>query len=248
MPGREVTMPAPSTRIRGVLVPASLLAVGIAAAGWFIGDGLFEARATDRYVTVRGLSERDVAADLVIWPIVFTVTSDDLSTLQQQVNANSATVREFLAEVGLDAAEVGVSAPRVTDREAQGYASPDRTLDRYVAETTVTVRTGRIDVARRAMEQSGELVARGVAVIRSYELQTQYLFTGLESVKPEMIAEATRDARQAAEQFAQDSGARVGSIRNAQQGYFSIDDRDPFSPEFKKVRVVTTVQFFLVDD
>jgi hypothetical protein len=241
-------MPASSTRIRGVLVPASLLAVGIAAAGWFIGDGLFEARATDRYVTVRGLSERDVAADLVIWPIVFTVTSDDLSSLQRQVNANTATVREFLAEVGLDAAEVGVSAPRVTDREAQGYASPDRTLDRYVAETTLTVRTGRIDVARRAMEQSGELVGRGVAVIRSYELQTQYLFTGLESVKPEMIAEATRDARQAAEQFAQDSGARVGSIRNAQQGYFSIDDRDPFSPEFKKVRVVTTVQFFLVDD
>lgn len=241
-------MPASSTRIRGVLVPAALLAVGIAAAGWFIGDGLFEARATDRYVTVRGLSERDVAADLVIWPIVFTVTSDDLSTLQRQVNANTGTVREFLAEVGLDAAEVGVSAPRVTDREAQGYASPDRALDRYVAETTLTVRTGRIDVARRAMEQSGELVGRGVAVIRSYELQTQYLFTGLESVKPEMIAEATRDARQAAEQFAQDSGARVGSIRNAQQGYFSIDDRDPFSPEFKKVRVVTTVQFFLVDD
>jgi len=241
-------MAASSTRIRGVLVPAALVAVGIAAAGWFIGDGLFEARATDRYVTVRGLSERDVAADLVIWPIVFTVTADDLSSLQRQVSADAATVREFLAETGIEPAEIGVSAPRVTDRDAQGYASPDRTLDRFVAETTVTVRTGRIDVARRAMEQAGELVGRGVAVIRSYELQTQYLFTGLESVKPEMIAEATRDARSAAEQFAQDSGARVGSIRNAQQGYFSIDDRDPFSPEFKKVRVVTTVQFFLVDD
>ncbi len=241
-------MAASSARIRGVLVPAALVALGIAAAGWFIGNGLFEARATDRYVTVRGLSERDVAADLVIWPIVFTVTSDDLSSLQRQVSADAATVRGFLAEAGIEPAEIGVSAPRVTDRDAQGYASPDRTLDRYVAETTVTVRTGRIDVARRAMEQAGELVGRGVAVIRSYELQTQYLFTGLESVKPEMIAEATRDARRAAEQFAQDSGARVGSIRNAQQGYFSIDDRDPFSPEFKKVRVVTTVQFFLVDD
>jgi len=241
-------MGASSTRIRGVLVPAVVLAAGIGAAGWFIGDGLFDARATDRYVTVRGLSERDVAADLVIWPIVFTVTSDDLSSLQRQVRGNATTVRDFLTEVGIEPDEVGVSAPRVTDRDAQGYASPDRALDRYVAETTVTVRTGRIDVARRAMEQAGELVGRGVAVIRSYELQTQYLFTGLESVKPEMIAEATRDARSAAEQFAQDSGARVGSIRNAQQGYFSIDDRDPFSPEFKKVRVVTTVQFFLVDD
>jgi hypothetical protein len=95
------------------------------------------------------------------------------------------------------------------------------------------------------MARSGVLVKQGVALIRSYEYQTSYLFTGLDAVKPDMIAEATRDARRAAEQFAEDSGSRVGGIRNAQQGYFSIQDRDKFSPEFKTVRVVTTVQFFL---
>jgi hypothetical protein len=98
------------------------------------------------------------------------------------------------------------------------------------------------------MEQSGELVAEGVALIRSYDSQTEYFFTGLEAIKPDMIQEATSDARRAAQQFAEDSGSRVGGIRNAQQGYFSIEDRDRFSPEHKKVRVVTTIQYFLLDD
>lgn len=99
-----------------------------------------------------------------------------------------------------------------------------------------------------AMSRSGELVAQGIALIRSYEHQTEYLYTDLDKIKPEMIAEATRDARSAAQQFAEDSGSRVGGIRTAQQGYFSIEDRDRFSPQFKKVRVVTTIQYFLVDD
>jgi hypothetical protein len=120
-----------------------------------------------------------------------------------------------------------------------------RPLDRYVAETVVTLRTGKIDAVRSAMARSGELVSQGVALIRSYEYNTQYLFTDLERIKPEMIAEATRDARKAAEQFAKDSESRVGAIRNAQQGLFAVDDRDPFSPQIKKVRVVTTIQFFL---
>ena len=138
-----------------------------------------------------------------------------------------------------------MSAPRVMDRQGQGMAGQQVRLERYSAETTVTVRTGRIAEARAAMARSGALVKQGVALIRSYEYQTEYLFTGLDAVKPEMIAEATRDARRAAEQFAEDSGSRVGGIRNAQQGYFSIQDRDRFSPEVKTIRVVTTVQFFL---
>ena len=111
----------------------------------------------------------------------------------------------------------------------------------------MTVRTDRIDVAKKAIERSGELVKQGVAVIRSYEYNTQYLYTELDKIKPEMIAEATRDARRAAEQFAKDSGSKVGAIRTAQQGLFSIEDRDQFSPEFKKVRVVTTVDYYLGD-
>ena len=109
------------------------------------------------------------------------------------------------------------------------------------------MRTDKIDAAKKAIERSGELVKQGVAVIRSYEYNTQYLFTDLDKIKPEMIAEATKDARRAAEQFAKDSGSTVGAIRTAQQGLFSIEDRDQFSPEFKKVRVVTTVDYYLGD-
>jgi uncharacterized protein len=224
-----------------------LLAIGMALGGYFVGFGLLRARSADRYVTVKGLAEREVPADLVLWPVVFSATADDLSTLQQRVDEGASKVVKFLSG-DFTTAEISVSAPRITDREAQGGYQPGRQLQRYVAEATVTVRTGRIDVAKAAMARSGELVKEGVALIRSYEYNTQYLFTKLESIKPEMIAAATHDARRAAEQFAEDSGSRVGGIRNAQQGFFAIEDRDPFSPEFKKIRVVTNVQYFLVDD
>lgn len=117
--------------------------------------------------------------------------------------------------------------------------------ERYQVEATVTLRTTRVDEARAAMEASGELVRAGVRLLRSWEYNTQYFFTDLEAIKPEMIAAATRDARRAAEKFAQDSGAGIGGIRRATQGYFSIEDRDPFSPEWKKIRVVTSIDYFV---
>jgi hypothetical protein len=226
---------------------ALVLALGIGAAGYFVGHALLVARSADRYVTVRGLAEREVPANLVLWPVVFTVTANELGPLQQQVDDGIAKVRTFL-EADFPADDISVSAPRVQDREAQGrVVNAAQPLDRYTAEVTVTLRTANIDAARKAIERSGELVKQGVAVIRSYEYNTQYLYTDLDKIKPEMIAAATKDARHAAEQFAQDSGSNVGAIRNAQQGYFSIEDRDQFSPQIKKIRVVTTVEFYLTD-
>jgi hypothetical protein len=237
-----------SERGNGNLVAAGLLvAVGLAVGGFFVGRGLLVARASDRYVTVRGLAEREVAANLVVWPITYAVTADDLGTLQRRSDEGAAKIRAFLAGEFSDN-EISASQARVTDRQAQGMMDQTGRLERFVAESTVTVRSERIDAVRAAMERSGELVAQGVALIRSYETSTEYFFTALDAVKPEMIREATRDARSAAQQFAEDSGSRVGGIRNAQQGYFSIEDRDRFSPEHKKIRVVTTVQYFLVDD
>jgi hypothetical protein len=230
-----------------VLIAAFLVATGVAVAGYFIGHGLLEARAAQRYVTVKGLSEREMPADQAIWPIVYSVTADDLVTLQQRLDDSAARIVEFLSG-DFRAEEISVSVPRVTDHHMQGRPSGMQPAERYSAEASVTLRTGNIETARQAMQRSGELVKAGVALIRSYEYQTSFLFTGLDQIKPEMIAQATRDARRAAEQFAEDSGSRVGSIRNAQQGYFSVEDRDRFSPEFKKIRVVTTVQYFLVDD
>jgi hypothetical protein len=230
-----------------IVLAGLLIALGLAAAGYLIGDGLYEARASERYVTVKGLSERVVPADLVIWPIVFTVTADDLETLQRRIDESAAKIVRFL-EPDFEADEHSLSVPRVTDYSLQAYAPGTRPPMRYAGEVTLTLRTSKIGPAREAMRRSGELVKAGVPLLRSYEHQTQFLFTDLERIKPEMIAEATQDARRAAEQFAEDSGSKVGSIRTAQQGYFSIEDRDPYSPEFKKVRVVTTVQYFLLGD
>jgi hypothetical protein len=227
-------------------LPAIALALGIVVAGYFIGEALIHTRSSERQVSVRGLAEREVPANLVLWPIVFSVTSNELVDLQQKADKGVATVRAFLVS-DFPVEQISVSAPRVQDREAQGITADGRRLDRYTAEVTVTVRTDKIDVARQAIQRSGELVKQGVAVIRSYEYNTQYLFTDLEKIKPEMIAEATKDARRAAEQFAKDSGSTVGAISSAQQGLFSIEDRDKFSPEFKKVRVVTTVDYYLGD-
>jgi hypothetical protein len=223
-----------------------VLALGIVIAGYFVGEALIKARSSERKVSVRGLAEREVPANLALWPIVFTVTSNDLGNLQQKADAGVATVRAFLAGE-FPAEQVSVSAPRVEDREAQRQNRDGAQLDRYAAEVAVTLRTDRIDAAKKAIERTGELVKQGVPVMRSYEYNTQYLFTALETIKPEMIAEATTDARRAAEQFAKDSGSEVGSIRTAQQGLFSIADRDQFSPEVKTVRVVTTVEYYLAD-
>jgi len=228
------------------VIPSAVLGVslglGIVLAGALLGNALVKVRGAERYVTVKGLSERDVEADLVLWPLVFSGTGDDLAAVQARLDADAARIREFLLANGFAAEEIGVSAPRVTDRATQGW---EERGDRYQVEATVTVRTGKVAAAGQAMQRSGELVKKGVTLVRSYEVNTHYLFTKLEAIKPEMIAEATRDARRAAEQFAKDAGSEVGSIRQAQQGYFSIEDRDAFTPEWKKVRVVTTVQFFL---
>lgn len=223
---------------------AVVLAIGIALAGYLVGNALIESRTSERRVSVRGLSEREVPTNLVLWPIVFSVTSDDLVDLQRQADVGVMKVRAFLGDA-FPAEQISVSPPRVQDREAQGMSGDGRQRDRYMAEVVVTVRTDQIDAARKAIERSGELVKQGVAVIRSYEYSTQYLYTDLEKVKPEMIAEATKDARRAAEQFAQDSGSTVGAIRTAQQGLFSIEDRDQFSPQLKRIRVVTTVDYYL---
>lgn len=230
------------------LVLGIALVIGMVGGGYMIGRGLFAARAADRYVTVKGLAEREVKANLAMWPIVFNATGNDLAGVQASLDASAKKIAAFLQARGFPATDYTVSSPRVTDREAQeGRARADRPIDRYVAEQTVTLRSLRVEAVKAAIQRSGDLIREGVALVRSYEYSTTFLYTALDAIKPAMIAEATRDARKAAEQFAHDSNSRVGGIRNAQQGYFDIQDRDAFSPEFKKVRVVTTIQYFLAE-
>ena len=227
---------------------ALLVAVGLAVGGWFVGSGIRYFKDAERYVSVKGLAEREVPANLAIWPIVYSVSGNDLSELQPRLEADGRKVADYLRAQGFADADFSVSAPRVTDNAPQGSYEGRAPSERYQVEATTILRTSKVAEARTAMERSGALVKEGVRVVRSYEYNTQYFFTDLDRIKPEMIAEATADARRAAEKFAQDSGAVVGGIRRAQQGYFSIEDRDPFSPETKKIRVVTSVDYFLVGD
>ena len=231
---------------RGLAIAATLLGLGVAAAGGFVGRGLFEARRTERTVTVKGLAEREVDADLAFWPITFIATADDLAAAQARIDRDAERIRAFLGERGFEDAELQSGPPTVTDRMAEGGYETQK-LERYVVRGLLTVRSPKVAKVREASGDTARLVADGVALARDYDVRTQYLFTQLDAIKPEMIAEATRDARGAAEQFAHDSGSRVGVIRTAQQGYFSIEDRDAFSPERKRVRVVTTVQYLLED-
>jgi hypothetical protein len=234
---------------RDGVIGAIIIGLGLAVAGISIGYGFYKGRASDRYVTVKGLAEREVRADLAIWPITFTVTANDLGRLQAEIDANRQTVTGFLLDAGFKRDEIFYSAPNITDNEAMrmdGNAKPPPY--RYRAEATVTARTPDVDLVRSSMEESGALVGKGlVLAAESWRNPTEFLFTSLNDIKPDMIEEATVDARKAAAKFASDSGSRVGKIRHATQGYFSITDRDRNSPEVKKVRVVTTVEYYLVD-
>jgi hypothetical protein len=217
-----------------------LVSLGIIIAGFAVGNGISRIRTSDRFVSVRGLAEQDVNADLAIWPISFDITGNDLVDLQQKVDSKRGIVSDFLREAGFTPAEISHSAPKIRDNEATtNYESRAEAKFRYTARTIV----------KQAMEKSGNLVSKGIVLAaENWENRTEFLFTALNNIKPAMIEEATLNARSAAEKFAKDSGSRLGKIRNATQGLFSIQDRDMNSPEVKKVRVVTTVEYYLIDE
>ncbi len=234
---------------RSLIVPALLVAVGIALAGLLVGQGFKASRSGDRFVTVKGLAEREVQADLAIWPISFVVTDNDLQSLQREIDHQRELIVGFLTKMGFERADISMPSPQIQDTRAEFYGSRDNAPQfRYRAQGVVTTRTQKVDLVRQAMEQTPSLVGQGIALTnQSWENPTEFLFTGLNAIKPEMIAQATLNARDAAEQFAHDSGSEVGRIRRASQGLFSIDERDRNSPELKVVRVVNTVEYFLED-
>jgi uncharacterized protein len=229
---------------------ALVLALGLMVAGLLIGRSMVESRLADRTVTVRGLAERDVKADLAMWPIKFTASGNSLTDLQADIEAQTVRARTYLLELGFEADGITPLKLAIQDN-GTGYGG-QRPAERYQLTQTLLVRSNDVDRVTEASRKTGEFVKRGVIIFQDWEAQgATYVFTGLNEIKPEMIAEATKDARAAAEQFAADSGAALGGIKTAQQGYFSIDGRDVIPGEgeaqqaYKKVRVVTTVTFSL---
>jgi hypothetical protein len=226
------------------IIAALLLALGLLGAGWFASQGMARLKTQDRYVTVKGSAEKIVDADLVVWPLPHSVGGNDLAGVQHQLDANTATIRAFFAGAGFKPEEIVVSPPRLEDRWAYAYGD-NRPPERYRYANTVTLRTGNVDKALAALRQSGELVGRGVMIGEGSTPDFDY--TKLNDIKPALIAEATANARESAVQFAKDSDSRLGGIRSANQGVVTISDRDQSSPQVKKVRVVTTVEYFLKD-
>jgi hypothetical protein len=230
------------------LILGVAIGLGVALAGWFVGQALYQIKASQRYVTVKGLDEREVAADLAIWPLNISVTGNDLSKLQGRLDQDRRAIKAFLLRMGFTAAEMSEAPPRITDYYAQGYTGSNLPPYRYKAESSVTLTSTKVQAAKKAMEASGDLVRQGVVLSQDYSRGVEFLFTGLNQIKPPMIAQATKNARAAAEQFARDSGAKVGGIRTASQGLFTIRNRDVNTPDKKIVRVVSTVEYFLVEN
>lgn len=225
------------------LMPALLIALGIIILGLCIKAGIDNIAYRDRIVTVRGLAEREVKADLVTWPITYSLAGNNLQNLYDQVSKNNDIIVKFLTSNGIKSDEISVNPPDTYDASSNRYRSDSFNFN-YSINCTVTVTTRQVDKVRELLNRQSELLKEGVAFSNSY---INYQFTGLNSVKPEMIAEATRNARAAADQFAADSESRVGKIKTASQGQFSIDDSDSSTPYIKKVRVVSTIVYYLED-
>lgn len=230
---------------QALLIAALVVAIGIVIGGFLLGDGLRRAKMADRSVTVRGLAERDVKADLATWTIAYSATGTDLATVRGEIDASTDALRGYFRAMGFP-----------DDALKPIGAGVNQYLNNGINTITITqrmqLRTSDIARAERAVASQFDLVRRGVTMQEGSGMV--YSFTGLNAIKPAMVAEATKDARNAAEQFAKDSGTGVGGIKSATQGYFSIEARDgdqggggygvADSP-YKKVRVVTTVDFYL---
>jgi hypothetical protein len=239
---------------RSPAAAAALLALGLVIGGFFIGNGFARGRSTDRYVEVKGLSEREVTADIALWPLRFSAASNDLADAQAQVTRSHKAVLAFLERNGIPASAAELQNLQVTDAQTNRYG-PERAGPRFIIEQTVMVRFEKPEVVQKASQNVSELVSAGVVLSSSGEYGPfggpTFIFNGLNELKPAMIAEATAAARAAAEQFASDSSSTLGGIRQANQGVFVILPRDQApgvnegSQLNKTVRVVSTIQYFL---
>lgn len=239
---------------RTYLSVAGLIALGLILAGWFIGHGFEQGRSADRYVTVKGIAERDVRADIGLWPLRYVAAANELAKAQASINKSREAVIAFLTLQGVAREAIQIQRLEVTDMAANPWRNGPYE-NRFIAAQTLMVRTDAPNLIEEASQNVGELVESGVVL--SYEGAVDggptYLFTRLNNLKPAMIAEATANAREAAIQFAKDSGSQLGAIRRANQGVFVIHARDNApgvnenSQLYKTVRVVSTIDYYLRD-
>jgi hypothetical protein len=227
----------------GKLVTGLAIMTGLIVMGMFIMKGLRSIADRDQYVTVKGLAEREVLADKVVWPLPFKCVSNDMQELYNEIEKNNSIVVEFLKEGGITEDEIIISAPAVTDRLAQSHV-PDNIKFRYQAEAVITVTSSQVEKVIDLMKKQINLMKQGIIISNEYNYNISFEYTSLNDIKPEMVEEATRNARAVAQKFAEDSGSDLGKIRQATQGQFSISS-DETTPQIKNIRVVTTVKYAL---
>lgn len=220
--------------------------IGLVFLGAMIPVSVNRLRSYDRTVNVKGLCEREVKADKVIYPIVYRVMADNIQSIYDQMDANNAVIMAFLKAGGIKESDITVSLPQVSDKLANEYGDNNRVY-RYIAKTVITVCTSDVDAVLALMDKEAELMKKGIVTGsgNSWENLVEFKYEGLNNIKPEMIEEATQNARETALKFAKDSGSRLGKIKTANQGTFTIESRDGNTPYLKRVRVVTTVTYYL---
>lgn len=219
--------------------------LGLVFLGFMIPTSVARFRSFERTVNVKGLCEREVKADKVIWPVVYKVMANDIQSIYDQTDRNKAEIVAFLKSGGISENEITFSVPSVSDKFANEYGGNYRAY-RYIATNTITVCTEKVDDVLSLMSRQSELLKKGVVTGgNTWENKVEFRYEGLNELKPQMIEEATQNAREVAQKFAVDSDSRLGKIKTANQGAFSIEDRDSNTPYIKKVRVVTSVTYYL---
>lgn len=233
--------------MKNLKIEALILAVGLLLMGVFIQQGLDSFSSNNRIVNVKGLSEMEVPANKVTWPLMYKELGNDLPTLYTNIRQTNEAIVQFLKQKGIDASEISINAPEIIDLKAERYNS-NPTPYRYNVTSVITVTSTKVELVRQMISEQSELLKQGIAITSGdYRYNVQYEFTGLNDVKPQMIEEATQNARAAAVKFAKDSDSKLGKIKRANQGQFSISDRDANTPYIKRIRVVTTIDYLLED-
>ena len=229
------------------ILSAAIVALGIIVLGLCMKGGMDNFTEKDRKVTVKGLAEREVKADKVTWPIVSKELGNDLPELYDRIAAKQRIIKQFLMSNGVSASEISIDAPKVIDMSADQYSS-NQSPYRYNISVNITVTSKCVDRIRAIIARQGELLKQGVAIVASdYNTQVSYSLDSFKKMKPGMMTEAIDNAQQTAEQFAKNSKSKINKIVSADQGQFSIENRDDNTPWIKRVRVVTTVTYSLKD-
>jgi hypothetical protein len=222
--------------------------LGLSSLGYLLGSSAIRFKQLERTVTVKGLSERQLSADTAIWPIQFSCATNDITGLYDNLSRDGDMILDFLRKSGFQEKEITVGIPVIVDKLAQQYGGNARIQLRFTATQSITVCSNKVDLVRNTMKDLVELGKKGIVFSGSnYDNRPEFMFSRLNEIKPEMIEEATRKAREVALKFAKDSRSRLGKIKRASQGQFSIRSRDRNTPYIKKIRVVSTVEYYLAD-